>query len=171
MNFYKKIAFVLIIFMSTFVWSKSMSLQIIQKNGSENVVFDASYLVEQTIMDYFFEHAYIVSNSPVIIQKKSESIKSELQKSYDSAQEGYLDFIIEVTILYNLSDSNNPEEALLNNIEKIEWNVKSLSDKSLISSGNAIPNSNRNDEDSIIYFASEIAKNIENEIKAKGGLK
>ena len=94
--------------------AKSFSLQVVQKYGSETVVYEASYVIEQTIMDYFYENLYIVSNSPVIIQKKGQDISSELQKAFDAAQEGYLDYVIQADVYYNLSDSNNPEEALLN---------------------------------------------------------
>lgn len=171
MSFIKKTVFILIICLFNFVSAKSFSLQVIQKNGSETVVFDASYLIEQTIMDYFFENSYIVSNSPVIIQKKDSNIKVELQKTFDSAQEGSLDFVIETVVFYNLSDSNNSEEAQLNNIDKIEWKVVLLSDKNVIASGNCVPKNYRNDEDGLISFSYEIAKNIKKEIETKGGLK
>lgn len=171
MNLLKKMGIIFLMIVGTNVTAQSISLQIIQKNGSDSVVFDASYLIEQSMMDYFFEHAYIVSNSPVIIKKDKQEIKVELQKAYDSAQEGYLDYIIEATVYYNLEDSNNPEEALMENIEKIEWNVLLLSDKSVISKGSEVPQKYRNDDDSLVFFANEIAKKIESEIKTKGGLR
>ncbi|MCR5612091.1 hypothetical protein [Treponema sp.] len=172
MNLCKKIIFSLLLLTGSFVSAKSFSLQIIQKNGSENVVYNASVMLEQTIMDYFYEHAYIVSNSPVIIQKKGQNIDSELQKSFDEAQEGSLDYIIEAFVYFNLSDSNNPEEALLSNIDKIEWKVVSLYDRSTIASGNAVPGKKyRNDDDGLFYFANELAEHIKKAIESKGGSK
>ena len=170
MNLCKKCIFFVLLVLGSFASAKSFSLQIVQKNGSENVVYNASILLEQTIMDYFYENAYIVSNSPVIIQKKGQNIDSELQKSFDAAQEGYLDYMIQATVYYNLSDSNNPEEALLNNIEKIEWKVISLYDRSTVAAGQAVPGKKyRNDEDGLFYFANELAEYIKNAIESKGG--
>ena len=171
MKFCRKFIFFMLFLTGNIVSAKSFSLQVIQKNGAENIVYNASYLVEQTIMDYFFENAYIVSNSPVIIEKKNESITAELQKSFDAAQEGCLDYIIEATIFYNLENSNNPEEALISNIDKIEWKVFSLNDRQLIANGKSVPQKYRNDDESLVFFANEIAQNIQKVIETKGGRK
>lgn len=172
MNFLKKIIFSVLLIAGSFVSAKSFSLQVIQKQGSETVVYEASYLIEQTIMDFFYDHMYIVSNSPVIIQKKGEDISAEIQKSFDAAQEGFLDYMIQADVFYNLSDSNNPEEALLQNIDKIEWKVISLKDKSVLASGKAVPGKRyRNDDDGLIYFSNELANHIKEQIESKGGRK
>lgn len=172
MNFIKKGLILMTLLAGSFVSAKSFSLQIIQKNGSETVVYEASYMIEQTIMDYFYENMYIVSNSPVIIQKKGEDISAELQKAYDAAQEGSLDYLIEAEVFYNLSDSNNPEEALLQNIDKIEWKVVSLQTKKTLVKGNAVPGKKfRNDDDGLFNFSNELAEHIKEQIELKGGRK
>lgn len=170
MKLLRKSLFLLLLVIGSFASAKSFSLQIIQKNGSETVVYDASYMIEQTIMDYFYENLYIVSNSPIIIQKKGEDISAELQKAYDAAQEGYLDYLIETEVYYNLSESNNPEEALLQNIDKIEWKVVSLNDRKTIVKGHVVPGKKfRNDEDGLYYFSNELAEHIKEQIELKGG--
>ena len=162
MKFIKKSMFLMLILMGSIASAKSFSLQVVQKYGSETVVYEASYVIEQTIMDYFYVNLYIVSNSPVIIQKKGQDISSELQKAFDAAQEGY----------HNLSDSNNPEEALLNNIDKIEWKVFSIDSKHILASGKAVPGKKyRNDEDGLYYFSNELAEHIKEQIECKGGKK
>lgn len=171
MNFCRKVIFFVALLSGSIVHAKSFSLQIIQKNGSENVVFNASYLIEQTILDYFFEHAYIVSNSPVIIEKKDGDLETELKKSIAAAQEGFLDYIIEVEVFYNLENSNNPEEAMLSNIEKIKWNVVSLSGRTVLAGGEAVPQKRKlkNDDDSLVFFTNEIAQSIQKGLETKGG--
>lgn len=172
MKYFRLFTFLIFMFFGNVVFAKSFSLQVIQKNGSENVVYDASYLIEQTILDYFYDNAYIISNSPVIIQKKNQNITAELQKSFDQAQEGYLDLYIEATVKYNLQDSNNPEEALLSNIDEIEWKVISLTTKDIVVSGTASPEKKyRDDWDSVVYFANELARNINDAVNSKGGKK
>lgn len=173
MKIYKKMIFSVLLFFSGLVFAApSFSLQIVQKNGSENVVFDASYLIEQVILDYFYDNAYIVSNSPVIIQKKNADISGDLQKSFDAAQEGSLDLVIQLVVTYTLSDSNNPAEACLNDIELIEWKAVSLSDKSIVVQDKVVPSKKyRNDEDGLSYFAGELASNIKSALETKGGKK
>lgn len=172
MKMYKKMMFLALLIAGGIANSASFSLQIIQKDGSENVVFDASYMIEQTILDFFYENSYIVSNSPVIIQKKNEDITEQIKKSFDAAVEGYLDLIIQATVYYNLSDSNNPSEAVISNIEKVEWKVIKLENNLEIASGNAVPGKKyRNDDDGLYFFASELAANIKAAIETKGGKK
>jgi len=173
MKVYKKIIIpVLLVLAPYFVSAASFSLQVIQINGSENVVFDASYMIEQTIMDFFYENLYIVSNSPVIIKKKNEDIKAQIQKSFDAAVEGSLDLLIQASVFYNLSDSNNPEEAVISNIERVEWKVIKLDGNIEIASGTAVPGKKyRNDDDGLYFFANEIAAHIKTAIDSKGGKK
>ncbi|MBQ0002522.1 MAG: hypothetical protein KBT21_03195 [Treponema sp.] len=173
MKLYKKMMFLILFLFSGFAFaSPSFSLQVVQKDGSENVVYEASYLIEQVVLDYFYDHAYIVSNSPIIIQKRNADITGDLQKSFDAAQEGSLDLIIQMIVTYNLIDSSNPEEALLNNIQNIEWKALSLSDSSVIVQGQAVPaKTYRNDDDGLIYFANELASKIKIALETKGGNK
>lgn len=173
MKMYKKMIFSVFLILSGLAFAApSFSLQVVQKNGSENVIYEASYLIEQTILDYFYDHAYIVSNSPIIIQKRNADISGDLQKSFDAAQEGSLDLIIQMIVVYNLIDSSNPEEALLNNIETIEWKALSLNDSSVVVQGNAVPaKTYRNDDEGLFYFANELASKIQSALETKGGKK
>lgn len=172
MKFMKKGLFLILLLAGSFVSAKSFSLQIVQKYGSETVVYEASYLIEQVILDYFYEHLYIVSNSPVIIEQKDKDITAELQKAFDDAQEGCLDYVILADVYFNLTESNNPEEALLNNIDKVEWKVFSTENKSVLASGRAVPGKKyRNDDDGLTYFSNEIAEHIKEQIESKGGRK
>lgn len=172
MKFIKNIIFILIVSLCSFANAKSFSLQIIQKNGSENIVYETSYVIEQAILDYFFENMYIVSNNPIIIQKKGQDITNDLQKAFDAAQEGLLDYLIETEIFYNISDSTNPESANLQNIDKVEWRLISTDTKKTLSKGNLIPESKfKNNANGLIYFTNELAENIKKQIELKGGKK
>ena len=174
MKFMKKniIFFGLLIFVCiNLTYAKSISLQIIQTNGSQSVVFDASYLIEQSIMDYFFDCSYIVSNSPVIIDKKIEKIDPSLQIYFVHAKEGLLDYFVEVYVHYDLVDSNNPEEALMRNIKKVDWKAYLVNDKTLIYQDTKNASKYKNDDDSIIYYSRIIAEDIKKAIELKGGVK
>ena len=46
----------MLILIGSMASAKSFSLQVVQKYGSETVVYEASYVIEQTIMDYFYEN-------------------------------------------------------------------------------------------------------------------
>ncbi|MCQ2610169.1 MAG: hypothetical protein MJ169_00335 [Treponema sp.] len=151
--------------------TKSFSLQVIQKNGPQ-IIFDASYLMEQSVLDYFFEYGYIVSNTKMIVQQKNDDISSQLKQSYAEAQEGYLDYQVLMTIIFNTQDSTNPESAMLSNIEKVEWEVISLTDGKKMYKGYMIPpKALKNNDDSIIQYATQLAATIKKAIDLKGGSK
>lgn len=115
---------------------------------------------------------YIVSNNPIIIQKKGQDITNDLQKAFDAAQEGLLDYLIETEIFYNISDSTNPESANLQNIDKVEWRLISTDTKKTLSKGNLILESKfKNNANGLVYFTNELAENIKKQIELKGGKK
>lgn len=172
MKIFKKSLLLILLAVTNSAFAKSAAIQVVQKFGSESVIYNASYLIEQTVMDYFFENNFIISNSPVINQKKGQDISIELQKAFDAALGGSLEYLIQADVYYNLQDSNNPEEALLSNLDKIEWKVTAVDSKKLIASGKATPGKKyKNDETGLCSFSNELAKHIIEQIEIKGGKK
>ena len=94
--------------------AKSFSLQVIQRNTGGDSVFDTSYVVEQAIMDYFFEHGMIISSNQVIVSKRDDaSEKKELRRSLIEAKTGCMDLFVKLCLNFALEDSMNPSAVLL----------------------------------------------------------
>lgn len=156
-----------------FLNAKSFSLQIIQKNtGGENV-FDASYIVEQAIMDYFFDRGTIVSNNSVIVSDNdSAKEKSQLHRSFVDAQEGGMNFFIKLFLNYSLENSTNPQAVLLSNIRDAQVEIVSVSDLKVLLEEKFVPkkvNSFNDNRGGVESFATGIAIEIQARLAKKEG--
>ena len=151
--------------------AKSLSIQIIQNNPGQEKVWATSYLFEQDITDYFFDAGDIVSSSPVWIQDKDEKKnKSALNASLRENFDGGMEILVRVELLYNTSDSSNPEGLLLENIKKVQWRAYSVRDGEELFDGSAIPdklNEKNNNEMGLNQFAGFVAYQISNQIRLK----
>lgn len=155
--------------------AKSISLQVIQRNTGGDGVFDTSYVVEQTIMDYFFEHGMIVSSNQVIVSNRDEAAeKNELRRSLIEAKTGCMDLFITVCLNFALADSTNPSAVLLSNINDAELAILSLETTETVATGTyspkVVPNKNDN-RGGVESFATDIAADIHTRLSKKGGAK
>ncbi len=157
--------------LSVSVFAKSFSLQIVQKNTPQEKVYNASYLIEQTVLDYFFERGCIVSSNSILISKNQLETKSSIRQSFIESKNGCMDYLINMEIFYDARKSNNPNGILLSNIAEIQWQIISLSTSETLSSGKTVVGSIKNDDDNSLgveSLAKTVAKNIQNELGKQG---
>lgn len=155
--------------------AKSFSLQVIQRNTGGDSVFDTSYVVEQAIMDYFFEHGMIVSSNQVIVSKREDaSEKKEIRRSLIEAKTGCMDLFVKVYLNFALEDSKNPSAVLLSNINNAEFEILSTETTETVATGKyspkVVPNKNDN-RGGVESFATDIAADIHKRLSKKGGAK
>ncbi len=153
--------------------AKSFSLQIVQRNtGGENI-FDASYIVEQTIMDYFFDRGTIVSNNSVIVSDNDAAKeKTQLRRSFVDAQEGGMNLFIKLFLNYSLENSTNPSAVLLSNIRDAQVEVVSVSDLKVLLDKKFVPkkvNSFNDNRGGVEAFATDMAVEIQARLAKKDG--
>ncbi len=164
------IAFVFAIFSAS---AKSFSLQVVQKNTPGDEVFDSSYVVEQAILDYFYDRGMIVSNGAVLVSKNDVAAdKTEIRRSMIEAKIGSMDLFVKLELNYSVLDSANPTAVLLSNIKGADMEIVSLSQNKVIASGTFTPpattdlNNNRLGVES---FAKDIANEMQAQFAKKGG--
>lgn len=155
--------------------AKSFSLQVIQRNTGGDSVFDTSYVVEQAIMDYFFEHGMIISSNQVIVSKRDDaSEKKELRRSLIEAKSGCMDLFVKLYLNFALEDSKNPSAVLLSNINNAELEILSTETTETVATGKyspkVVPNKNDN-RGGVESFATDIAADIHTRLSKKGGAK
>ncbi len=156
------------------LFAVSFSLQVVQKNTNENDVYGPSYVMEQAILDYFYDRGCIVSNGAVIIFQNEETLAEELKKSFCEAHAGGLDVIVNLSVIYNIENSTNPSGILLSNIKEIQWEALSLSSGKVIGQGKSNPgevSKDNNNYKGIEAFAKTVAKNIQEQLSQKGGVR
>ena len=170
----KKALFAFVFAFSVFSASaKSFSLQVVQKNTPGDDVFDSSYVVEQTILDYFFERGMIVTNGSVLVSKNDVAKdKTDLRRSMMEARIGSMDLFVQLDLNYSVLDSANPTAVLLSNIKSADVQIVSLSQNKVIASGKFTPPATtdlNNNRVGVESFANDIAIKLQAEFAKKGG--
>ena len=107
--------------------AKSFSLQVVQRNTPGDQVFDSSFVVEQTILDHFFDRGMIVSNNSILVSKDDAvKEKTDLRRSMMEARIGCMDLFVKLDLNYSVLDSANPTAILLSNIKSADMEIVSL---------------------------------------------
>lgn len=154
-------------------FAKSFSLQVVQKNTPGDQVFDSSFVVEQTILDHFFDRGMIVSNNSILVSKDDVvKEKTDIRRSMMEARIGCMDLFIKLNLNYSVLDSANPTAILLSNIKSADMEIVSLKEDKAIASGKFTPPSLtdlNNNRSGVEDFAEDIAKKIQAEIAERGG--
>lgn len=142
----------------------SLSVQVIQNFNDQKDPSSISYLVEQSLIDYFFESGAIVSSAPVYVlsgtAKDEAALKSMLKETY----EGGMDYLVAVKVNYNVDRELKDSAALLlQYIKDVEWTVYVAATGKNLVSGTGKPaaiTSANNNEKGIIGFSSQLAAQI-----------
>lgn len=170
----KKAFFALVFAFSVFsACAKSFSLQVVQKNAPGDQVFDSSFVVEQIILDHFFDRGMIVSNNALLVSKNDAAQdKIDLRRSMFEAKIGCMDLFVQLDLNYSALETANPEVILLSNIKSADLQIVSLQENKTICKGKFTPpaltdlNNNRS---GVENFAADIANKIQAELAERGG--
>ena len=163
----------LISFMAVLIFSAAsasasvISFQIIQHDKSQNEVRDSSYIIENTLFDYFFNKGFVTTNCPTATTDDSSDDMGIFSRSFFSAKIGYCNYFIVLTVDYDVRISKNTKGNFLSNIDSISWQVYDTSTSKVIAEGSkevGEVSAQRNNDKGIIGFATEIAADIYDEL-------
>ena len=113
----------MLIFCGTFCFANQISFQIVQHDESLDSVSEDSMIIEDSVLNNFFEFGYIVTNSDAAI---SESVAQD-EKLYKIGQgdafNGFSDFFIQIKLYYERT-----EETLSKNSDlyQIDFSITSV---------------------------------------------
>lgn len=146
--------------------SQSFSLQLFQKNSISENVYDSSRLIEQCVLDYFFDNGYIASNNPIFISSTEKADKDEMMSSMADAKDGSLELYIKLSVFFS---NKKLEKSDGMQIDKITWSIFSLKNNSEIASGEEKPKADSiKDSQDVIIFANKVAWQISKDMGNKG---
>ncbi|MCR5725208.1 MAG: hypothetical protein K6G80_09010 [Treponema sp.] len=141
--------------------ANSLSIQVIQDYGIQKEPCSISYLVEQSVIDFFFESGAIVSNCPVRVFGSDDTVA--LKQALHDTLEGGMDFLVTLTVHFALDrELSDSDPMLLQYIKKVDWTIySSVSGRALVS-GTGKPNltNGNNNEQGIVGFSSLLASQI-----------
>ena len=95
-------------------FAKQVSFQIIQHDDKTQNVTEQSLVIEDEMLNSFFETGYIVTNSPTVVSESDENDVILYNKAMGDAYEGSSDYFIQVKLFYN------------NSLRQIDWSIASV---------------------------------------------
>ncbi len=95
-------------------FAKQVSFQIIQHDDKTQNVTEQSLVIEDEMLNSFFETGYIVTNSPTVVSESDENDVILYNKALGDAYEGSSDYFIQVKLFYN------------NSLKQIDWSIASV---------------------------------------------
>lgn len=164
---------ILIAFLALFLgyagFCNSVSFQVVQHNNSLSDVCNSSLIIEDEIMNNFYNAGFIVSNWPASISNSNEENKKLWNMGYTEAVEGSFDYFIQINLFFNESESTNVEKVELGLIDKVSWKIVSSSN------GNIIEEKNKNiekpmgadSEDNVRLFAKDFSIYLQKVLKIR----
>ena len=157
----------LMVFAATIANASAISFQIVQTDSTQDKVRASSYEIEDTLMNYFFNAGYIVTNSVTVVANNSEDKEDAYKKAFNEAVDGQCDILITMNVEYDVDSSTGPDLSLLSNIKEISWEIMEINTGKKIKTGkehigkvSAIDDSEQGIELVAIKIAEKINKTI-----------
>ena len=149
-------------------FSGSLSFQILQKNENLENVCESALVIEDEILNYFFENGYIVSNVPASVSKSQEEDDKFYTDAYNEAVEGTVDQFCPIKLYFNGGEQENSRVSI-GNMNKISWKIVSIrTGKVLEENSSAVKEDiSRNEEANVREFAANFAMHIQKIIRQK----
>lgn len=130
----KRIFLFIVIFMFFAVsgFTKQISIQIVQHAGTEEALNEQTLVIEDELLNGFFEYGYIVTNSPAAVSKNKSDDEILWSVGLADAYEGSSDFYIQIDLYYKLNKGDLKEEYIVN---KVDWLISSVKSAKKIKNG------------------------------------
>lgn len=152
----------------TYGFCGSLSFQIIQKDESLTNVCESALVIEDEILNYFFEQGYIVSNVPAAVSKDDAEDKKFYTDGYNEAVDGSLDQFCQIKLYFTGGEQEN-QRITIGTMKKITWKIVSLrTGKVLEESSSEVDKKITQDEEANVrQFAADFAMHLQKVIKQK----
>lgn len=145
------------------VYARQISIQVIQHDSGIEEVTEQSFIVEDNILNGFFDEGYIVTNSQAEISESEAQDETLFKKGLGEAFEGYSDYFVQIKLFYEREGSTDASKA---NLQKVDYLVASTKTGVTVKN-NSIKNTfNKNRTDDLYAMSACLLKEIKNAIKA-----
>lgn len=103
----KLVAFISILMVATACFARQISVQVVQHNDAWNSVSEHSLVVEDELMNGFFDYGYIVTNSETTLSASEEEDENLLNSGFAEAYDGYSDVFVQVKLYFKKLGGNS----------------------------------------------------------------
>lgn len=120
----KLIVLVVMLTCSSLCFAKQISFQVVQHDESASKITEQSLVIEDEILNKFFDYGFIVTNSNAAIST-SESMDNVLFKNgIGEAFNGYSDYFVQISLYYTRTDETTTENSDLKSVNVSIANAK-----------------------------------------------
>ncbi len=102
------------------IYARQISFQIVQHDDSSEEVTEQSLVIEDQVLNNFFEKGYIVTNSPSVSSESETQDEAFFKTGLGDAFYGYSDYFIQIKVWYEPRNGTLTDVA---NIQKIKWSL------------------------------------------------
>lgn len=165
----KKISLVLCaaIFGTVCSWATELSFQIVQHNDALDTVSEQTLVIEDQILDYFFNFGDIVTNEPALAAVPEDA--EDLRKSaYAIAASGGAEYFIQIRLFYGGKGSKDPANISLKNLVHVQWTITDAASGRKIADVKMKvrkPASGRTDAEGVKEYAASVADAMKKELR------
>lgn len=117
----KIVSAAVVLLFSCFCFAGQISVQIVQHNLALDYVSEQSLIVEDELLNGFFDRGYIVTNSQAQISDSDETDVELLNTGFGEAYEGSSDYFVQVKLYYDTSKNKGVSDATPCPLEHIDW--------------------------------------------------
>ena len=165
----KKISLVLCaaIFGTVCSWATELSFQVIQHNDALDTVSEQTLVIEDQILDYFFNLGDIVTNEPALaaVVEDTEGLR---KTAYAIAASGGAEYFIQLRLFYGGKGSKDPANISLKNLVHVQWTITDAASGEKIADVKMKvrkPASGRTDAEGIKEYAASVADAMKKELR------
>ncbi len=148
--------------------AQSIEIQIIQHDNSQKNIRKPTEIIENTIMDNFFNDGRIITNAPIAAEFNNQMDSRIVKSAVKEASGGMCQYLIVLTIDYKKNAALNPATENLDLMDKISWKlIDTQSGKEIASKNykiNKVSKAN-NSADGIKLLADELFSDILKSLK------
>lgn len=160
----KRLVFALIISLAGInCFAKQISFQIVQHDEAIENVSEQSLVIEDEILNNFFDYGFIVTNSSAQVSAENAKDEKLFKAGIGEAFNGFSDYFVQINLFYNRDENTKTVNADLKEIKFFVADAKTgvtFADKSIAN----VKQGNKKDD--LKKISSNLVKEINNAIKA-----
>ena len=107
----------------TFCFANQISFQIVQHDESLDCVSEDSMIIEDSVLNNFFEYGYIVTNSDAAISESKAQDEKLYKIGQSDAFNGFSDYFIQIKLYYQRSEETITESS---DLYEIDFSITSV---------------------------------------------
>lgn len=148
-------------------WGTDISFQVVQHNDALDTVCEQTLIIEDQILDYFFNFGDIVTNEPAVAIVP-EAADNLWRTAYAFAVTGGADYFVELRLFYSGKASRDPAHISLGDLERVSWTIADVKTGKKIAEAKAKvrkPASGKTDVAGVKEYAASIAEAMRKAIR------